>query len=324
MPTILESKSIYYDDVNLIAQPSFANSRKDINVPASQFIVSPMQAVVGEKFAIAALNLGLTVCYPRFHKISAQYQIPRIYAACGEEDIRHGHKDLWIAVGLDGWEQVKYFSRTLGHKSFLIDIANGYLNRAVIFCNELQNAGYRVMVGNVHTSKGFNMYRNCKVRVGLSQGSACKTADMTGVTRGQVTEILDCYHNRYSTNQKIVADGGITNPGIAAKAFGLGADKVMLGRYFAVAEEAQNVIDGEYSYWGGASHKQQMKEYGQIRRHSEGKELTLDKSQIKPLKELVDDLVGGVQSAISYTGCHNLTQFVGCGTFEIKQNSQRI
>ena len=48
---ILKSKSVYYDDVNLIAQPSEIISRSHIERELHRIIVSPMQAVVGKTFA---------------------------------------------------------------------------------------------------------------------------------------------------------------------------------------------------------------------------------------------------------------------------------
>lgn len=320
MPKFLNTESLYYNDINLIAQPSnsYINSRKEINVDIGHIIVSPMDAIVGERFAIEALNLGLTVCYPRFNSIEKQKKsIYRIYDACGKEDIDGGWKDLFLSVGLNDWDRIK----EIGHKSILIEVANGYLTEVVKFAWDLRRDGYRVMVGNVHSAKGINLYPiDTKVRVGIGQGSVCKTGSVSGYTRGQVTEILECYENR-DAKQQIVADGGIKDSGYAAKAFGLGADYVMMGGYFKCAEEAENIINGEFKYWGGASDTQQMKAYGEIKRLSEGTEIEISKKDIKPLKTLVENLKDGLQSAISYSGYQNMTQFKGNGVFEIKHNS---
>lgn len=317
---ILETKSISYDDVNLIAQPTQLVSRHGIPKDLSKIIVSPMDAIVGVEFAIEALNLGLTVCLPRFNSIEDQKKIlHKIYDKCGAEDIRDGYKDLFIAVGLDDWDRVN----ALEHKSILIDVANGYMLAVADFANKLQRKSYRIMCGNVHSAKGSNLYNGVKLRVGIGGGSVCQTSQVTGYTRGQLTEISDCINNS-STNNDIIADGGIRDSGCAAKAFGVGALFVMMGGYFKCAEEAKNIINGEYKYWGGASHTQQIKQYGEIRRHSEGRETAIDKNTVKPLKVLVDDLWGGISSAISYSGYRNLTQFRGNGVFELKYNSNTI
>ena len=55
MAQILKSKSIYYNDVNLVAQPCKVKSRKDIPVELNRVIVSPMEAIVGKTFALKIL-----------------------------------------------------------------------------------------------------------------------------------------------------------------------------------------------------------------------------------------------------------------------------
>jgi len=94
----------------------------------------------------------------------------------------------------------------------------------------------------------------------------------------------------------------------------------MMGGYFVKALEAETHIMGDGHYWGGASHKQQILQTGQAHRHSEGKEIpVLD--ELSPLETLVKELWGGISSAVSYGGYDTLTNFIGNGVFEIKQNS---
>ena len=57
MAQILKTKSIYYNDVNLIAQPCKVRSRRDIPVELNRIIVSPMEAIVGKTFALKANEL---------------------------------------------------------------------------------------------------------------------------------------------------------------------------------------------------------------------------------------------------------------------------
>lgn len=316
MSTFLPTQSVYYDQVSLIGQPQDSiSSRDDIPKDLNKIIVAPMAAVVGQKFALEALRQNLTVCLHRFGAKGSQKKVlHKIYDEFGREEVQGGWKEVWVSVGLNDMATVE----ELGHNHVLIDVANGYLGEVVRFTQALQAKGYITMVGNVHTAKGLNRYHNCRIRVGIGNGSPCDTAMVTGYNRGQVTELTECVRDRYSDDQKIVADGGIRSGGEAAKAFGLGADYVMMGGYFSLAEEAQNVIDGEYRYWGGASQTQQIKSHGKIKRHSEGKDISLNKKDIRPLDYLVKELWGGISSAISYSGYQNLTQFRGNGVFELK------
>ena len=75
MAKILKTKSIYYNDVNLVAQPCKVKSRKDIPVELDRIIVSPMEAIVGKTFALKANELGLTLCLHRFCSIKEQVEL---------------------------------------------------------------------------------------------------------------------------------------------------------------------------------------------------------------------------------------------------------
>jgi len=311
MPTFLDSRSLYYDDVNLIAQPQYLieSREKDIPKELHRIFVSPMEAIIGKTFALEAYRLGLSICLHRFKSKESQKEI------LNEIKSQYGEANrCWVSVGLNDWQRVEY----LGHKNVLIDIANGYLESCVKFADKLNQCGYSVMVGNVHSVKGLNLYRNITMRVGISSGSACQTRDSTGYNRGQITELTECYNGRCGSDQTILADGGIANGGCAAKAFGAGADAVMLGGYWKCAAEAQNVIDKEYKFWGGASAVQQLKQHGKVTKHSEGKEIEVNSNDIHSLEYLVNELWGGISSGVSYSGYSSLKNFIGNGKFEIK------
>ena len=315
MATILESKSLYYNDVNLIAQHTNLKSRKEITDIKERILVSPMASIIGEKFAIEAINNGIKVCLHRFCSIYDQINL-----------LSKLPIDVWCCIGLNDWDRYDELYK-YGVRNFIIDVANGYQQNVIDFARSL-SIDINLMIGNVHSSDIFVFYKNdipnldrLHVRVGIGQGSVCLTKDMTGYTRGQITELMECseFIKDYNYPIKIVADGGIKDPSYASKAFGCGSDLIMLGGYFSHAEEAQNIIDGHYKYWGGASKHQQGLIHGKAKRHSEGTVLELDKNKIKPLKELISDLEGGIQSAVSYSGYNNLKQFIGNGIFEVKK-----
>jgi hypothetical protein len=331
MAQILKSKSIYYNDVNLVAQPCKVKSRKDIPVELNKIIVSPMEAIVGKTFALKANELGLTVCLHRFCSIEEQINL---------YDTLTNKKNVFVSIGLNDWERVEALAE-MGATSWLIDMANGYMTNEINECVTKLSDLTRIdnlMMGNVHSERGFQMLANVAldksfskyVRVGIAGGSPCATNDSTGYNRGPITEIMeidnsnpwDPISDKLYPNRKpfIIADGGIKNSGYAAKAFGAGADYVMMGGYFAKAFEAETHQRGDGTYWGGASHKQQILSTGKVYRHSEGKEVPIS-DELKPLEALVDELWGGISSAVSYSGYETLSGFIGNGVFEIKQNS---
>ena len=331
MARILKTKSIYYNDVNLVAQPCKVKSRKDIPVELNRIIVSPMEAIVGNTFALKANELGLTVCLHRFCSIDEQVELYNsLPYKC----------NVFVSIGLNDWDRVKAL-KDAGADKWLIDMANGYMHKEIAECvNKLAVLApvYDLMLGNVHTAEGFQLLSGIKpdvkmgkyIRVGIAGGSPCATNDSTGYNRGSITELMEIDESNpwdpssdlSFINRKpfIIADGGIKNAGYAAKAFGAGADYVMMGGYFARAFEAETHVRGDGHYWGGASHKQQILSTGKVYRHSEGKEVPI-LDELRPLESLVDELWGGISSAVSYSGYETLSSFIGNGVFELKQNS---
>ncbi len=325
MAKILKSKSIYYNDVNLIAQPCKVKSRKDIPVELNRIIVSPMESIVGETFALEANKLGLTLALHRFCTPEAEAEL---FSKLENKD------NVFVSIGLDDWKRVEVLSKA-GAKNWLIDMANGYMDKFIYATVERlmwHTDVQKLILGNVHSYDGFQNLADIKkdakfqrfVRVGIGGGSPCATNDSTGYNRGAITELMEVESNHIwdtpESKTQIIADGGIKNAGYAAKAFGAGADYVMMGGYFVKAFEAETHIIGDGYYWGGASHKQQRNLTGSAYRHSEGKEIpVLD--ILMSLKDLVNELWGGISSAVSYSGYETLTDFIGNGIFEVKENS---
>lgn len=318
--TLLKSKSIYYNDVNLIAnKPTVVRSRSEVEIDNSRIIVSPMASIVGKTFANAAVDKGLTVCLHRFCKPEDQLDI---YESISNKN------NVFVSVGLNDWDRIDLINKS-DNQNWLLDIANGTVPQIQEFLNLLSARCNvkKIMIGNVHHEHTFNWLKNlvhdtfykieCLIRVGIAGGSACATSDMTGINRGQITEIDEC-SVYVGKRTKLIADGGISKPSFAAKAFGAGATHIMLGSYFASADIAETHLIGDGTYWGGASHKQQEL-YGGVKKPSEGKVFKINEKI--PFDKLVDDLIGGLKSAISYCGYSSLEDFIGNGVFEEKLNS---
>jgi GMP reductase len=329
--TILNSRSIYYDDVNLVAQPTQVKSRKDIPEDLGRIIVSPMQSIVGLIFACRALTLGLSVCLHRFDS-TIEERLGLIKEVFANAKGANTQERIWVSVGLKDVEHIEKIL-DLGVKNILLDVANGYMSEVLEVASQMYNkSGKRIkklMLGNIHSDSILQDYQTLSdyfgipvyFRCGIASGSVCNTKGMTGYNRGQVTEIKECaeWVEENNSNLVLVADGGIANPACAVKAFGAGAEYVMMGGYFAPAKEAQHVVDELYKFWGGASEFQQILSKGVAERHSEGKEKAINPDHLENLDKLVSDLWGGISSAVSYSGHETLEKFIGNGVFEIKQ-----
>lgn len=328
---MLNSKSIYYDDVNLIAQPTEVKSRKDIPQELERIMVSPMQSIIGRIFACKALTLGLSVCLHRFDT-TIQDRLKLIKDVfIITNNLNNTAERVWVSVGLKDLEHIEAILDQ-GVENIIIDVANGYMSDVLEFASQIYHKSRKrikkMMLGNIHSDSILPDYQMLSdyfsipvyFRCGIASGSVCNTKGMTGYNRGQITEIQECadWVEENNSNLILVADGGIKDPACAAKAFGAGADYVMMGGYFAHAKEAQHVVDELYKFWGGASEFQQILSKGKAERHSEGKEKDIHPDHLENLDKLVSDLWGGISSAVSYSGYSNLTKFIGNGTFELK------
>jgi IMP dehydrogenase len=104
---------------------------------------------------------------------------------------------------------------------------------------------------------------------------------------------------------KIIADGGIRNTGDMVKAFAFGADAVMLGSMLAGTDESPGeILEGRKVFRGMASREAQTDWRG----HSSAPEgITTTVEYKGPVKDILDDIQGGLASGCSYTGVEKLS-----------------
>jgi guanosine monophosphate reductase len=110
------------------------------------------------------------------------------------------------------------------------------------------------------------------VKVGIGPGSVCTTRKMTGVGYPQLSAIIECADAAHGLEGHICADGGCTTPGDIAKAFGGGADFVMLGGMFAGHDEsAGDIVDQggtRFMRFYGMSSRMAMDKYAAASRNT--------------------------------------------------------
>ena len=206
-----------------------------------------------------------------------------------------------------------------------IDVANGYTKAFISFIQKLRNAypEITIMAGNVVTGEmteelildGVDI-----VKVGIGPGSVCTTRRMSGVGYPQLSAIIECADAAHGLHGLICADGGCTSPGDLAKAFGAGADFIMLGGMLAGHDECGSDIverDGvkKMRFYGMSSREAMQKYAGGVAdyRASEGKEVLLDYRG--PVENTLQDILGGVRSACTYVGARQLKELSKRTTF---------
>ncbi len=128
--------------------------------------------------------------------------------------------------------------------SICIDVANGYTERFVQFATRVRQRFPEkiLMAGNVVTGEMVEELSLAGVdiiKVGIGPGSVCTTRKMTGVGYPQLSAVIECADAAHGIGARICSDGGCQVPGDVAKAFGAGADFVMMGSMFAGHEESE-------------------------------------------------------------------------------------
>ena len=157
-------------------------------------------------------------------------------------------------------------------------------------------------------------------------GSVCTTRLQTGVGMPQLSCILECADAAHGCSGHIISDGGITCPGDAAKAFGAGADFVMLGSMLAGHEQSGGELVNENGklykvFYGMSSDTAMNKHYGGVSKYrsSEGKTVKIEYKG--PVENTILDLLGGIRSTCTYVNAKNLKDLSKCTTF-MRVNNQ--
>jgi GMP reductase len=206
-----------------------------------------------------------------------------------------------------------------------IDVANGYAEAFVEFVGRVRQAypDKTIVAGNVVTGEMVEellLSGADLVKVGIGPGSVCTTRLKTGVGYPQLSAVIECADAAHGLGGRIISDGGCVCAGDVAKAFGAGADFVMLGGMFAGHDESGGELvqrDGQtYKLFYGMSSSLAMEKHaGGVAeyRSSEGK--TVEVPYRGPIIETVRDILGGVRSACTYVGASALKELTKRTTF---------
>ena len=216
-----------------------------------------------------------------------------------------------------------------------IDVANGYSEHFGDFVAKVRAAWPHatIIAGNVVTAdmtqelilRGADI-----VKVGIGPGSVCTTRIQTGVGYPQLSAIIECADAAHGLGGHIIADGGCTCPGDVAKAFGAGADFVMLGGMLAGHDEGGGEIWEDFAtlppkkvvhFYGMSSDTAMQKHHGGVAEYRSSEGRTVDVPYKGPVKATVLDLLGGIRSTCTYVGASELKHLSKCTTF-IRVNRQ--
>lgn len=320
--------ALSYDDVLLVPKYSDITSRSEVNLTSElsenvtidvPLIPTKMDTVTGVEMAIAMGKLGSFAILPRFDTPEVQAdKVAQIKAA--------GTKYIAAAVGVkEGFMERAEMLVAAGANIIDIDVAHGHMQQTIDTTKALKEkfgANVMIMSGIVSTPESaIDLYEagaDCLL-VGIGAGHTCTTRVMTGFGVPGFQSLLDVAPIARKYNKTFVPDAGVRNSGDIVKALAAGASAIVSGGMFAGTDEAPGEIverEGKMykEYNGSASLKEKLK-HVQIDPSDKNKNYTKQVEGVSslvpckgPVADLVESLLSGVRSGLSYAGARTIPE----------------
>ena len=326
---IIEDIKLDFSDVLISPKRSQLTSRKDADLTRQFTFKHSNHQWRG--VPIIASNMDHTGTIAMAHVLM---EYPMLTALCKfVESTEWGwNKNIIRTIGLDqNLDDLPYDDSIW----ICLDVANGYTERFndyVALMREHEATKDKIIIaGNVCTPEATEQIILAGadiVKIGIGPGSVCTTRKMTGVGYPQLSATIECSDAAHGIGGHIITDGGCTVVGDIAKSFGAGADFVMLGGMLAGHwecawddEEEDPEVTGTMTFYGMSSEEAQIKYYGEKKSHraSEGKKVQVPYKG--PVKNTVEEILGGLRSACTYAGAKTIKSLPKCTTF-VKVNRQ--
>lgn len=318
------NRALCFDDVLLIPQYSDVKSRADVNLSSNllgiemkiPIISSNMDTITECDMAWSMRNSGGIGCLHRFMNLYKNV-----------EQYKKTNTDLIVSVGIGNNEleraQILY---NAGARLFCLDVANAASSH-VKECYEVYRKTFqdtKWIVGNFATFTSYQQFCNNlevkpeAIKVGISSGSKCSTAIVTGCGMPTLASLLDFqlgFSNGYfdGNHPTVIADGGIKSSGDIVKSIAAGADFVMLGGLLSGTSEAPaevvNINGKYYATYRGSASRQSYEVQGKIASHrtAEGESGLVELKG--SVKNVLESLAAGIRSGYSYVGAYDTEEF---------------
>ena len=189
-------------------------------------------------------------------------------------EILDEHKRYIVGAGINSRDYAERVPALIdaGADVLCIDSSEGFScwqKKTIDFIRERYGDSVKVGAGNVVDRDGFLFLAEAGadfVKVGIGGGSICITRETKGIGRGQATALIevaaarDEYFEKTGIYVPICSDGGLVHDYHMTLALAMGADFLMMGRYFARFDEsptAKLIVNGSYvkEYWGEGSNR---------------------------------------------------------------------
>ena len=242
-----------------------------------------------------------------------------------------GRLRIAAALGVNG--DVKTKAQQLietGIDLLVLDTAHGHQDRMLDALTAVRALAPTIPVaaGNVVSTEGTATLIAAGadiVKVGVGPGAMCTTRMMTGVGRPQFSAVLDCAVEAARHGRHVWADGGVRHPRDVALALAAGASAVMIGSWFAGTYESPGDLKtapdgraykdsfGMASARAVASRTSAESPFDRARKALFEEGISSGRRYLDPdrpgVEDLIDSIVAGVRSSLTYAGARNLAEF---------------
>jgi GMP reductase len=323
-----------FSDVLFRPKRSTLSSRKEVSLSRTYKFKHSQQEYTGVPIMAANMDGVGTLAmaealskYDLFTCLGKNYDSGGLEWYEGTVDFNH----LAISTGTSNkdYEHLKNMLDHYPFKYICIDIANGYSEHFGDFVAKVRKEypTHTIIAGNVVTADMTQelILRGADIiKVGIGPGSVCTTRIKTGVGYPQLSAVAECADAAHGLGAHIISDGGCTCPGDVSKAFGAGADFVMLGGMFAGHDEGGGDVDhtdNTVTFYGMSSDTAMNKHHGGVAEYRSSEGRTVKVPYRGPVEHTVLDILGGIRSTCTYVGASELKHLSKCTTF-IRVNNQ--
>uniref|UniRef100_A0A8C5VBS3 GMP reductase n=1 Tax=Microcebus murinus TaxID=30608 RepID=A0A8C5VBS3_MICMU len=264
MPDPLKcSVSYSHLQVDLTRSFSFRNSKQ---------MYTGVPIIAANMDTVGTFEMAKVLCkFSLFTAVHKHYSLDQWQEFASQNPDCLEHLAASSGTGSSDFEQLEQILEAIPQVNYIcLDVANGYSEHFVEFVKDVRKRfpQHTIMAGNVVTGEMVEeliLSGADIIKVGIGPGSVCTTRKKTGVGYPQLSAVMECADAAHGLKGHIISDGGCSCPGDVAKAFGAGADFVMLGGMLAGHSESGGELierDGKkYKLFYGMSSEMAMKKY---------------------------------------------------------------
>jgi IMP dehydrogenase len=329
--------------LGMVTSRDYRVSRMDGSVKAGTFMTKREKLIVGHKDTTLhdANNLiwdnklnTLPVVDDNDHLLYMVFRKDYDSHKDNPNELLDEEKRLLVGAGINSRDYKERIPALIkaGVDCLVIDSSEGYSvwqKETIAWVRENYGDTVKIGAGNVVDGEGFRYLADAGadfIKIGIGGGSICITRETKGIGRGQATAVIDVakerdrYFKETGVYVPICSDGGIVFDYHITLALAMGADFVMLGRYFSRFEEAPGqkvVINGNTvkEYWGEGSAR--ARNWGRYDL-GQGKKLSFE--------EGVDSYVpyaGSLKDNVSMTTLKIRSTMCNCGSLTIPELQEK-